>query len=281
MPEPALIVNGVPIPEAEIRAELAAIRKDLETRGIELPLEQRMALRERAVARLIERVLVAQECRRLGLAPDAREIEEAATALVPRADGVAGCRAGTDLPEVTREAAWRLTLKCIITHWCRHLNPPKSTEVRDYYRAHLEQFRRPETVHAAHLVRNKEGRDAGDIRAEMEAVRQRLLAGEELAALAATCSDCPENGGDLGFFSRDAMVEEFNEVVFAAPPGEVTPVFETRFGLHIALVYERRPAGVMDLNEVGGHIAEALYRGKQDQEVGRQLEALRRKVVLG
>lgn len=275
-----VIVNGEPIQEAEIRAEVAAQRKDLESRGIELTLEQRLGLRDHATAHVIERTLIFQECRRLGLLPSAREIEELASTLVPRVDGVSGCRAGTDLTEVTREAERRLTFAHIIAHWCRNIKPPKSTEVRDYYRGHQDQFRRPETIHAAHLVRSKEGRDLEEIRAEMEAVRQRLLAGEEFAALAATCSDCPENGGDLGFFARGVMVEEFDAVVFNAPLHEVTAVFETRFGLHVAVVYERRPEGLMELAEIGGDIAEALYRGKQDQEVGRQLEVLRRKAVI-
>jgi hypothetical protein len=275
-----VIVNGEPIQEAEIRAEVAAQRKDLEGRGIELDLERRMGLRDRAIAHLIERLLIFQECRRLGLMPSAREIEDLANTLVPRVDGVSGCRAGTDLSEVTREAGRRLTFAHIIAHWCRNIKPPKSTEVRDYYRAHQDQFWRPETVHAAHLVRNKESRVIEETRAEMESVRQRLLSGEDFAALAATCSDCLENGGDLGFFARGVMVEEFDAVVFNAPLHEVTPVFETRFGLHVAVVHERRPAGLMELTEVGGQIAEALLRGKQDQEVGRQLEALRRRAVV-
>lgn len=285
MAGPPIFVNGEPIQEAEIRAEVAALRKDLDSRGFELSLGQRLQLRDRAVARLIERRLIFEECRRLGISPSLSEIEEAASALDPNSagatrDGVTGCRAGADLTEATREATQRLTFERMIAHWCRNLRPPKSTEVRDYYRAHPDQFRRPETVRASHLVRHTEGRDLKDILTEMENTRQRLLAGEDFAALAATCSDCSENGGDLGFFARGVMVQEFDDVVFAAPLHEVTPVFETRFGVHVAVVHERRPEGVMDVTEVGGNIAEALHRGKQDREVGRQLEALRRRAVV-
>jgi parvulin-like peptidyl-prolyl isomerase len=272
-----VLVNGEAIPDEEIRAEAALLRKDLESRGVELTLEQRLELRERATETLIERYLVFQECRRLGLSPSAREIEEAARALTPRMDGVAGCRAGTDLTEFMREAKRRLIFERMIALWCAALRPPKSTEVRDYYRSHREQFRRPATVHASHLVRHKEGRDSEEVQAEMNAVRQRLLSGEAFAALAATCSDCPENDGDLGFFARGIMVEEFDQVVFAAPLHEATPVFETRFGWHVAIVHDRRPEGIMELDEAAGPIAEALYRNKRDREVGRQLDALRRK----
>lgn len=281
MPEALVLVNGEPVPETEIRAQVAGLRREFESRGMELTLEQRLGLRDRAIEHLIERILIYQECRRLRLAPTPAEIEETANSLVPRADGVSGCRAGTDLTEVRGEAERRLTFERLFAHWCRNLKPPKSTEVRDYYRRHQDQFHRPETVHASHIVRHKEGRDAEEIRVEMEAVRQRLLAGEDFATLAANCSDCPENSGDLGHFARGVMVEEFDAVVFAAAPGEITPVFETPFGFHIALVHERRPAGTVDLNEVGGHIAEALDRARTDQEIGRQLEALRRRAIIG
>ena len=280
MTDTRVIVNGEAIQGAEIRAEVAALRRELESRGFELSLDQRLRLWDRATEQLIERHLIFQECRRLGLAPSSSAIENLLNKLVPRADGVSGCRAGTDIAVVRGEAERRLTVERMIEYWCRNIRPPKSTEVRDYYRRHQEQFRRPETVHAAHLVRNKEGRDVMEVRTEMESARQRVLAGEDLATLAATCSDCPENGGDLGFFARGVMVEEFDTVVFAAPLRELTPVFETRFGLHVAFVHARRPEGIMELNEVGGNIAEALHRGKQDQEVGRQLEALRRKAVV-
>ncbi len=279
MPE-SILVNGEEIGEAEIRAQAAAIRQELESRGPELGLEQRMRLRNLAVSQLTERLLLHQECRRLKLLPTEAEIAELATTLAPRVDGVVGCRAGTDATVVSREAERRLMLDRIIAHWSRNLRPPKSTEVRDFYRSHPEQFYRPETVHASHLVRNFEGRDRASVLQEMESVRHRLLEGQDFAVLAATCSDCPENSGDLGFFARGVMVEEFDDVVFAAPLHEVTPVFETRFGAHVAVVHEHLPEGLMELNEVGGRIAEALYRGKQDQEVGRQLEALRRKAVV-
>jgi hypothetical protein len=276
----SVLANGEPIHEEDVRAEVAALRKQLERDGLELTLEQRLGLRDRAISQLIERLLIFQECRRLGLSPASSAIEEAASALAPRVDGVAGCRAGTDLSPYRREAERRLIFERMIAHWCRNVSPPKSTQVRDYYQGHREQFWRPETIHAAHLVRNKEGQDIEEIRSGMQNVRQRLMAGEDFAELAATCSDCPESGGDLGFFARGAMVEEFDAVVFEAPLHEVTPIFETRFGLHIAVVHDRRPEGIMELTEVGGHIAEALYRGKQDQEVGRQLQALRRKAVI-
>jgi peptidyl-prolyl cis-trans isomerase SurA len=43
-------------------------------------------------------------------------------------------------------------------------------------------------------------------------------------------------GGDLGWNRRGAMVPEFERMMFAIPPGKVSPVFETAFGYHILKV---------------------------------------------
>ena len=156
---PFLTVNGDPITDAEIRAETAMLRADLEREGSPLTLEQRMSLREEAIDILVERVLLYQEAARLKIAPSAAEIGELAATLAPRVDGEQGCRAGTDQELVRKEAERRLTLDRIIENWCRNLRPPKSTEVRNYYQSHQATFQRPEIIRAAHIVKHHENAD--------------------------------------------------------------------------------------------------------------------------
>ncbi len=81
--------------------------------------------------------------------------------------------------------------------------------------------------------------------AELEAVRARILAGEDFAELAEAVSDCPSGvraGGDLGSFSKGMMVPAFEEVAFTLPIGELSPVFKTDFGYHILKVTARDDA---------------------------------------
>jgi peptidyl-prolyl cis-trans isomerase SurA len=61
--------------------------------------------------------------------------------------------------------------------------------------------------------------------------------------LAKTYSEDPGSapeGGDLGFFDRSTMFNEFTAMAFKLKAGELSPVFETEAGYHILQVIERR-----------------------------------------
>ena len=53
-----------------------------------------------------------------------------------------------------------------------------------------------------------------------------------------------ELGGDLGWSRRGRTVPAFERVMFAMPPGQVSPVFETEYGWHILRVDRVQPAEV-------------------------------------
>ena len=81
-----------------------------------------------------------------------------------------------------------------------------------------------------------------EYRDKLEALRTRIKNGEDFAKLAKLYSEdgSASDGGDLGFFDRTQMATEFTAMAFKLKPGELSPVFETEFGLHILQVLERR-----------------------------------------
>ena len=84
-------------------------------------------------------------------------------------------------------------------------------------------------------------------RARIDSVLAQLRAGGNFEQLAKKYSDDPgskEMGGDLGWNRRGRMVPEFDRMMFALPPGQLSPVVETVFGFHVIRVDKVQPAEV-------------------------------------
>ena len=98
-----------------------------------------------------------------------------------------------------------------------------------------------EQVHARHILVADEQK--------AKEVLAKLQAGESFEALAkanSTDAGSKDNGGDLGWFPRGAMVPEFDEAAFKLNPGETSGIVKSQFGYHIIRVEEK---GVRKLDE--------------------------------
>ncbi|WP_181349241.1 peptidylprolyl isomerase [Thalassobacillus sp. CUG 92003] len=73
-------------------------------------------------------------------------------------------------------------------------------------------------------------------------VKQKLENGGDFAKLAKEYSTdgSSEQGGDLGYFSSDAMVPKFTDAAYSLEKGEVSDVVQTQHGFHIIKVTDKR-----------------------------------------
>ena len=119
-------------------------------------------------------------------------------------------------------------------------DPPAEEEVRRFYDENPARFEEGERVRTSHLLKRVQAPEEDEpARVAMTEAREKLDAGADFVELARTCSDCPENDGDLGWFGRGHMVPPFEQAVFKLQPDELAGPFRTAFGWHVAKMHER------------------------------------------
>ena len=82
-------------------------------------------------------------------------------------------------------------------------------------------------VHCAHILVEK--------LSLAQEIKTKIANGESFANLAKQHSidSSKKRGGDLGFFGRGMMVQEFEKAAFALEKGQISDIVKTQFGYHI------------------------------------------------
>jgi len=132
-------------------------------------------------------------------------------------------------------------------------------ELKKFYDENKEKFKTGEQVKASHILVKTE-KEAQDLLAQLKGG----AVFEDLAKKYSTDSSASK-GGDLGWFSRGAMVPEFDKAVFSLKEGETSGIVKTQFGYHIIKLTGKRPAGIRAFDEVKEQIKTNLLPGKQQE----------------
>ena len=265
-------VNGEVIPAELIREEERRLAHLPEWKGIPDGVEKGMRLRQAAEACVIDRVLLRQAADK-----DPRPIDPSLVAgHVQRLMSAQTCRVLFDDGPLARQIEGQLRLDRTLRELMGPLPQPTDEEIVRLYEARRNDFRRPEIVEAAHIVKHvDEIHSEEQACAGIETALAALCRGEAFAAVADLYSDCKGNGGDLGAFERGMMVAELDDVVFAMKPGQRSPIFRTPFGFHIAEVRSRTRGGIAELREVRETIGIFLMAAREQEAARRVAETLR------
>jgi peptidyl-prolyl cis-trans isomerase C len=119
--------------------------------------------------------------------------------------------------------------------------------VKEWYDAHKAEY---ENVKASHILIRFKGSNVPlkqgqkelteeEALTKAQAIRKRLIAGEDFATVAKAESDdagASANGGSLGAITKGRMVPAFEQAAFTLKPGEVSEPVKTQFGYHIIKV---------------------------------------------
>lgn len=283
----ALYVNGQVIEQTQIQAEMERMRAEYEKVFAAMDSAQReKQLIEWARENVIEAVLLAQQAKQQIGPVDAATLDEAVADIIRQHGGKKAFDAELTRNNLTETLIRQDIERQIRTRkWIEKIEsqspPPSDRQIANYYQDNLLRFTMPAMVRAAHIVRHpKPDVPAEQLKAQMETILVRLKAGEDFGKLAAELSDCPERGGDLGYFAAGQMVPEFEDVVFGLQPGQISGVFETSFGFHIAKVIDKRPPTPVPLNQVRQAIRDELIKQSRQKTLDKTLDSLRVAAVI-
>ena len=133
-------------------------------------------------------------------------------------------------------------------------------------------------THARHILLNAgELSSADDARVRLEQLRERLVGGEDFAALARSHSQdklSASRGGDLGWINPGDMIPRFEAAMDKLQPGEISEPVKTQFGWHLIQVLERRQHDSTD-DYQRAKARESILRYKTNVETDLWLRRLR------
>lgn len=125
------------------------------------------------------------------------------------------------------------------------------SESKKLYKDYKKTFKDQKEAHAKHIL--------VDTESEAKSIIAKLKKGEKFDDLAKKYSKDPV--ADLGYFTKNQMVPEFSNAVFAMKKGKFsqTPV-KTQFGYHVILLEDIRDAEPQPYDKVKPGLQKMLYQ---------------------
>ncbi len=281
----ALLVNGEKIDDSEITHEVERLRPRYEEVFAQKdPQEREAQLLDWSRENIIERTLLRQEAKKDSAPVPAAEIESALAKFREQFDRPEDLYAALGAENDDQAKAMieqQIQAERKINNVYAQAPAPSEEEIRTYYDENKEQFTSDEQVRVAHVVKyvNWQTSEAEAL-AMITQARQEIENGAAFEMIVDKYTDCADSGGDLGFIGRGQMVEEFEDVVFKLTPGQVSDVFRTRFGFHLAKVYSHTPPRALELKEVRAKVVNALKEQKREETLGNYLDGLRQEATI-
>ena len=166
-------------------------------------------------------------------------------------------------------------------------------EERAYYAAHATEFTTPASVTLREVLVEVPAQGTGvgamfnvardeEAQKKAEAIRARVVAGEDFATVASTESDAASkaNGGLIGPLNLDDLAPEIRSLVELIKPGEMTAAFRTARGYQVFKLETITPATVLPFEKAREQIANKVYSEKRTVAFRGYMEKLRTQAII-
>ncbi len=241
----AATVNGQPVYEADIDAEMNALPESLQK------FRDDPKARAHLLRTIIRRYALSQKAVELGLDLDfgiQQRIEHVRRQI---------------LIEAAKE--WRLA----------RMEKIQDADIKRWFEQHRSDFAVPEQIHARHiLVASRE--KALKI---IDKLKRRRDLFKLLAARESLDDSNKARGGDLNWFPRGVMVKAFDDAAFKLKLNTLSEPVKTRFGWHVIEVLDHHPETKKPLEEVRDEIISLLQQAKMEQWIEKTEHAATVKIM--
>lgn len=252
-------VNGTPITLLELKEEMASLQ------GLSRTVAAKGTAPEvsNALRRLLERALVLQEGKRLGVTVSESEVEEEVRKY--RADFPPGGLEKILLQQGVGMGEWRARMRQSLLYRksteaiADRFAEVTGAEVREAYRQRAARSGHPEQIRVRQLIF-----DSGENALQ---ARRRILGGDppDKVVLQGAGGEPTPAVVDLGYLSRDDLPREISGELFGLPPGGVSGMVRRDNSYSLFLVVEKRDARKGSFEESAPRIREDLLRGKREE----------------
>ena len=287
------MVNGAEIRKKDFKWALTSEVVRLTALIGYLTDEEMVDLKKKTYDRLINRELLYQESRRMGIEISPMDIETAykrvrGSMMAPvDKEKISQTLDLTDM-EIKDEFRRAFAAQMVVDKNVPFDRTVSEDEIKAYFAINHTKFDRPGRVKVSHIViefpESPNPAQKALARSTIEEVKHKLEKGESFEELAKEYSTSLSrvNGGAIGYLPRGRADKAFENAAYALKPGEMSGIVESAYGYHIIKVTEREPDVAADLNniETKNTIAKFVLEEKESLAIREYINTLKEKSTI-
>ncbi len=159
----------------------------------------------------------------------------------------------------------------------------EANEVQNYFKKNKSEFIQPEQRQASHILFSAPSTASDEDKATALSKAEALLVKikqdpqkfSKFAREHSQDAGSADKGGDLGFFSRNTMVKNFEDEVFQMKPEEIRGPIQTDFGFHIIKLSAIKSGKDVSFDEIKGEVEEKIRKQRVSKGFGDKVEEFR------
>lgn len=148
--------------------------------------------------------------------------------------------------------------------------------IDERYEEKIQALKQGAARHSAHILLEKQ--DDGSHLEKMAEIQEKINNGEDFTALAKEYSEdyaTAEQGGDLGYTQPGDLPEALGSALDDLAVGEVSAVVETKAGVHLIKLIDKRTSDIPSRDELEPSIREELALQIAQERLPERIEALK------